>query len=104
MRDRCVHQRHVDHVAASTLGGLADRIRYTTRLADAHAYAPAVIADADNRAEGEATPALDDLGDARDVQYALVKLFTFLYTGFTSSHVSLQLQCQLSRGNPGVLR
>src|SRR5690606_5615930 len=62
----------------------------------AHAYLATVVADDDDRPEGEATPALDDLGNARDVEYALVKLVTFLHAGFTSSHVSLQLHCLLA--------
>ena len=46
---------------------------------DADAHAAVVIADHDDGAEGEAPPALDHLGHARNIDHALIQLFAALF-------------------------
>ena len=60
-------QRHEDQFALGGFGRLADRFRHFARLAVAEADAALLVADDDERCEAEATAALDDLGDAVDV-------------------------------------
>ena len=60
-------QRHEDHVALGALGRLADGFRHFARLAVTEADAALLVADDHEGGEAEATAALDDLGDAVDV-------------------------------------
>ena len=60
-------QRHEDQVALGRFGRLADRLRHFARLAVTEADAALLVADDDERGKAEATAALDDLGDAVDV-------------------------------------
>ena len=60
-------QRHEDQFALGGFGRLADRFRHFARLAVAEADAALLVADDDERRETETPAALDDLGDAIDV-------------------------------------
>ena len=60
-------QRHEDQFALGGFGRLADRFRHFARLAVAEADAALLVADDDECCKAEATAALDDLGDAVDV-------------------------------------
>ena len=60
-------------------GRLADRLRHFARLAVAEADAALLVADDDERCEAEATSALDDLGDAVDVDQLVDELAVALF-------------------------
>src|SRR5215218_5599993 len=70
---RAVH-RHLDHRAACALYALLDRDRNLVRLAVADADLRLLVAHDDERREREATAALDDLGDAVDLDHALLQI------------------------------
>jgi len=69
--------RHLEHVLLGVFDGLLDGQRHLTRLAVAGADGAVLIAHDDQRGEREAAPALDDLGDAIDVDDPLFELGTF---------------------------
>ena len=60
------------HLPPRAVRTFTDAVRDGTRLADADADAPIAVADDDDGAESEAATALDDFGDALDVDHALV--------------------------------
>ena len=68
--DGAAGQRHVEQVLLGLLGALLDRQRHLLGLAVAETDAAVAVADHDERGEREATAALDDLGDAVDVDDA----------------------------------
>jgi hypothetical protein len=89
MRNGRLGQRQAVHITASAFGCLTDRIRDAARLAHANADLSSVITYNDHRAEGEASATFDHLGDAGDVNYALIKLIALFFTfasRFSSSH------------------
>ena len=67
-------ERHPEDVLPRLVVALADRLGDLVRLAEADADVPGLVADDDERAEAEAPAALDDLGDAVDVDDALLEL------------------------------
>jgi hypothetical protein len=66
--------RHGEHVLLRVLDGLGDGERDFARLAVANADAIDLVADDDERREREPPSALDDLGDAVDLDHALLEL------------------------------
>src|SRR5437762_525948 len=74
VRDRRAVLRHREQVLLRVLDGLGDRERNLARLAVADADAVDLVADHDQRREREAPAALDDLGDAVDLDHALLEL------------------------------
>ena len=68
--DGAAGQRHVEQVLLGLLGALLDRQRHLLGLAVAEADAAVAVADHDERGEREPPAALDDLGDAVDVDDA----------------------------------
>src|SRR6266851_1095372 len=66
MQRAAVAQRHPDQPALGGLGRLADRLGHLARLAGAVADAAALVADDDDRGEGEAPAALHHLRHAID--------------------------------------
>jgi hypothetical protein len=70
--------RHGEEVLLRVVDGLRDRERNLARLAVADADAVDLVADHDQRREREPPPALDDLGDAVDLDHALLELARFL--------------------------
>src|SRR5438477_434446 len=78
VRDRGPVLRHREEVLLRVLDRLRDRERYLARLAVADADAVDLVADHDERGEGEAAPALDDLGDTVDLDHALLELAALL--------------------------
>src|SRR6185437_2307578 len=77
-------QRYENHVALGRFGRLADRFRHFARLAVAEADAALLVADDDEGCKAETPAALDDLGDAVDVDEliddAVVALFAIAAT------------------------
>ena len=67
-------ERDLEHVLARLVVALADRLRHLVGLAEADADVTRLVADDDERGEAEAPAALDDLGDAVDVDHALLEL------------------------------
>ena len=63
-----------EHVLLRVVDRLGDRERHLARLAVADADAIDLVADHDERREREAPAALDDLGDAVDLDHALLEL------------------------------
>ena len=63
-----------EQVLLRVVDGLRDRERHLARLAVADADAVDLVADHDERGEREAPAALDDLGDAVDLDHALLQL------------------------------
>src|SRR5690242_3258860 len=72
--DRLAVFRHADQVLAGVLDALLDRQRHLARLAVADPDHALFVADGDERGEGEATTALDHLGDAIDLDHALLEV------------------------------
>ena len=72
-------QRHPRQVALRRVGRLADRLGHLARLAVAEADAALLVADDDQRRETEAPAALDDLGDAVDVDELVDELAVALF-------------------------
>ena len=67
-------ERDLEQVLLRLLGALADRLGHLVGLAEAGADVAALVADDDERREGEAAAALDDLGDAVDEDDAVDEL------------------------------
>ena len=67
-----------EHVLLRVVHGLRDRQRHLAGLAVAEADAVDLVADHDERREREAPAALDDLGDAVDLDHALLELARLL--------------------------
>ena len=74
VRDRLPVLRHGEEVLLRVLDGLRDRERHLARLSVAQPDAIDLVADDDERGEREAPAALDDLGDAVDLDHALLEL------------------------------
>src|SRR5205085_11813434 len=72
--DRGAVLRNREHVLLRVLDGLRDGERNLARLAVADADAIDLVADDDERREREAASALDHLGDAVDLDHALLEL------------------------------
>src|SRR5258708_290079 len=79
VRDGGARQVDALEVGAGAIGGLANGVWHNAALADADSHPALVVADHHHAAEGETPAALDDFGDARNVNYALVKLFATLF-------------------------
>src|SRR4029078_11839556 len=69
---------HREHVRLRVVDGLRDRKRDLTRLAVAEADTVDLVADHDERREREPPAALDHLGDAVDLDHALLQLASLL--------------------------
>ena len=78
MRDGALVERDLEQVLLRLLGALADRLGHLVRLAEAGADVTVLVADDDERREREAPAALDDLGDAVDVDDAVDELADFI--------------------------
>jgi hypothetical protein len=89
VRDGGPNQRYRCQVAAGTISAFADRIRNAACLPDADPNPPPVVANDDDRAEGEPATTPDYLCYTCDVEHALIQIVAlFPYAGFfTSSHV-----------------
>src|SRR6266852_5184666 len=74
VRDRRAVLRNREHVLLRVLDRLRDGERNLARLAVADADAIDLVADDDERRERETPAALDDLGDAIDLDHALLEL------------------------------
>ena len=74
VRDRRAVLRHREEVLLRVVDGLRDRERNLARLPVADADAVDLVADDDERREREPPAALDDLGDAVDLDHALLEL------------------------------
>jgi hypothetical protein len=72
--DRLAVLGHPDQVLAGVLDSLLDRQRHLTGLAVADPDHRLLVADRDQRGEGEAPAALDDLGDPVDLDHALLEV------------------------------
>src|ERR1700761_938742 len=72
--DRLAVFGHADQVLAGVLDALLDRQRHLARLAVADPDHAFLVADGDQRGEGEAATALDHLGDAIDLDHALLEV------------------------------
>ena len=77
VRDRLAVLGHREEVLLRVVDGLRDRERHLARLAVADADAVDLVADHDERGEREPPAALDDLGDAVDLDHALLQLSGF---------------------------
>src|SRR5919198_1123606 len=78
VRDRRPVLRDGEEVLLRVLDGLGDRKRHLARLAIADADPVDLVANDHERGEREATPALDDLCDAVDLDDALLELARLL--------------------------
>jgi hypothetical protein len=67
-------QRHADQRLLRRLDALLDRRGHFLGLADAEADHAVAVADDDQRAEAQVLAALDDLGDAADVDDRVLQL------------------------------
>ena len=72
--DRAAVAGHAEEVLLGALDALLDRERHLVGLAVADADDVAFVADDDQRGEREAPAALDDLGDAVDLDDALLEV------------------------------
>ena len=72
--DRAAVLGHAEEVLLGPLDALLDRQRHLVRLAVADADDFVFVADDDQRGEREAPAALDDLGDAVDLDDALLEI------------------------------
>src|SRR2546428_4961382 len=81
MRDRRPVLRDGEEILLRVLDGLRDRERHLTGLAVADAHAVDLVADHHQRGERKAPAALDDLGDAVDLDNALLELAAVLVVG-----------------------
>ena len=77
MRDRRTVLRDGEEVLLRVLDGLRDRERHLARLAVADADPVDLVADHDERGEREPPAALYHLGDAVDLDHALLELSRF---------------------------
>src|SRR5438105_4643091 len=82
MKRAALAQRHAGQVALGGFGCLADRLGHFARLAVTEAGAALLVANHDQRCE---TEALDDLGDAIDVDELVDELAVALFPAFTSA-------------------
>src|SRR2546425_414192 len=71
MGDRAAGERHLHHLAACGLHGLAHRLADLVRLPGRDPHATLAVADCDERIESEAPASLHDLGDAIDRDHVL---------------------------------
>src|ERR687887_832814 len=78
---------HDEEILLRVVDGLRDRQRHLTRLAVAQAHALVLVADHDECGEREPPPALDHLGDAVDLDHALLELSRF---ALVNCHLDLQ--------------
>ena len=74
VRDRLPVHRDLDQVLAGVLDRLLDRQRHLAGLAVADADHGVLVANGDERGEREPPAALDDLGDAVDLDHALLQV------------------------------
>ena len=88
---------HGEEVLLRVVDGLRDRERNLARLAVADADAVDLVADHDQRREREAPAALDDLGDAVDLDHALLELADFLAGDHFTLDGRSKLQSSLAR-------
>ena len=77
MRDRLAVLRDGEEVLLRVVDSLRDRKRHLARLAVPDADAIDLVTDNDERGERETASALDDLGDAVDLDHALLELAGF---------------------------
>src|SRR6266550_875303 len=73
VRDRRPDHRDLDEILLRVLDALADRLRHFAGLAEACTDVTGAVTDDDDRAEAEPPAALDDLGDAVDLDDALLE-------------------------------
>src|SRR5919108_1097674 len=85
VRDRRAVLRDREEVLLRVLDGLRDRERHLTRLAVADADPVDLVPDHHERGEREPPAALDDLGDAVDLDHALLELAGLLVVAQNSS-------------------
>ena len=78
VRDRLAVLGDAEEVLLRVVDGLRDRERHLARLAVADADAVDLVADHDERGEREPPAALDHLGDAVDLDHALLELSRLL--------------------------
>src|SRR5450756_1083282 len=71
VRDGGPHGRDSDEVLLRVLDALADGLGHLAGLAEPGADVAVAVTDDDDRGEAEASPALDDLGDAVDLDDTL---------------------------------
>jgi hypothetical protein len=74
---RAVVTRHGEQVLLCVLDRLLDRQRHLARLAVTGAHVTVFVTNDDQGREGEPPAALDDLGDAVDIDDALFELVAF---------------------------
>jgi hypothetical protein len=74
VRDRLPVHGHANQALAGVLDRFLDRQRHLARLSVADPDHRALIADSDQGGEREAPAALDDLGDAIDLDHALLQV------------------------------
>jgi hypothetical protein len=74
VRDRAAVLGHAEEVLLGALDALLDRERNLVGLAVADADDVPFVSDHDERGEREAPAALDDLGDAVDLDHALLEI------------------------------
>jgi hypothetical protein len=77
VRDRLPLLRHLEEILLRVVDRLRDGQRHFTRLAVADTDAVDLVADHDERREREAASSLDHLGDAVDLDHALLELTRF---------------------------
>ena len=77
--DRRSVLRNGEDVLLRVVDGLRNRERHLTRLAVAEADLVDLVADHDERREREPAAALDDLGDAVDLDHALLELARLVF-------------------------
>src|SRR5690606_39185081 len=87
MGNGCACKIDALHLATRPICPFTDAVGDTTRLANANADTSITIANHYHGTEGEAATTLDHLGDALDVDNALVKFLAFFtlawFTSFT---------------------
>jgi len=79
------------HAAARVFSSLADRIGDLTRLADSDTDIAMIVANHDNRAEGESTATFDYFCYALYIDDALVKLLALVNPRFSTSSTHVLL-------------
>ena len=94
-------ERDLEEVLLRLVAALADRLGDLVRLAEADADVAVAVADDDERREAEAAAALDDLGDAVDVDDLVRQLELVRVDG--SSHCELAVSKFLEL-EPGLAR
>jgi hypothetical protein len=71
--DGITNDGHHLHILPTALHRLADCIRHTTRLTNAYAHAPIVVANDNNDTKVKCPTTLNYLCHTRDINHALVK-------------------------------